>query len=280
MAEGTFVYDSVKDWRVYRQRVDGLIQKENPGDGELSSILANRYCEERYLKFQGAKGPEVEKMCKEYTRFRYSPFEQEHAVKAAIRMEALLKNVKDEKTAQDLRDQFIRTFGYEREQYRWISVDTTSPLVLNREEFWGVRLKEKPLNQWSHRTVKYALAWAKDHNVSADVVAPLVAALPKAPRLRCAKGAAVLLREYEGGTTYGALRYDSKFFDPKVVDCSEAKMKSDKDHLAVLPKIEPHHDRTRWLAVKPDGDWRVYDTNRGRIGGKRLPITVYWEMEY
>ncbi len=274
-AQGTFVYTTKADGEVLRKRVDAMVEKEiGQVDGEFRKAFNNRYCEEKVKKFEGLSGKEIDEMCADFSKYASGPFEHELTLRDAVRVPILAKAIKDEKVRKDYLNRFASTLGHTREAYQWKVTDD------QYDTMRGVNLKETALDTWSFRTVRYAARWAKDNNADADVVAKLEAALPKAPKIRCAKEPGWFYREYEGGSTYGELKFNQNYVHPEVVDCAEAKMKTDPAHIAALPKPTPRMGRSRYLAVQPEEQWRVYNNDYGQIAGKAMNVTIYFEQEY
>lgn len=276
-AEATLIFVDSIDYLAFWDRQIAILEKRyKEPDKHVSDTLYTKACLER-LRFNGITDPEGVKMCVSNGLWRFQFFDLEPAIASIVHLDGYLNVIADKTFVAQTRERFVKTLGYERTKYK----ATVPPAPYkNREEYYGVVVKERPLSAWSYRTVRYALDYAKSRSLDAALVKSLEEALVKAPRYRCKKVSADFVRDYEGGGNYGAPYFAPDREDGDVVPCDEAaKVKPDEQMMKLLPAPKPLDDVHRWLAVDVKGDGKVvYDS--GSIRGKRQPIVVYWEQEY
>lgn len=245
---------------LYEQRVRELVaQSLEFSDGPQERALLNRYCVERYVHFQQLRGPSVDEACQAYWRYYDARFDQAATLQALVKMETLLPAISDEKTVRWLRTRFLHALGFER--------------VYTRGR---VQLHPRPVENWSYRTIRYAIVYARRHGLDPAFVDELIAALPSAPRFRCAAGEGYFVRPLDGGP----LRYHRNHIESTVVSCGEAVVASDPELIAALPPIDDADDRTAWGGVRPRGFWVPFHDDDGNIAGSTLAVTVYWQEEF
>jgi len=248
----------------YQQRVLAILERATGSvTGPPGAAMKNRYCVERYVRFQGITGADVDTMCATYWKYYDSRFDQADMVRGLLLLEALLPALRHEAAAKAHRTRYLKTMGWHRVVHL---KDNAAPGALLLPG--GTRLVENPPEAWSYRTVRYALSYGRQHHLDPEFLAGLEVLLPRAPRHRCVKGEAYLLRDGQAQEW----RYAPNYLEGTVVECAEAPTQSDPQLMKALPVPAPMDDRTRWLGLVPAG--------KGREAGSALKVTVYWEQEH
>lgn len=247
------------------RREEALKWKKFPGSNDYDVAV----CKAVFVEHDGLPetDEDVKRLCKD-GRFAGSE-KLVYWAKGYVKFEMLVEQVKDPEKAKALRTEFARRAGWKREGF---TVHDTSR--------WASRLVEVPMTEWTYRTLRFASTYAKKHGLDAAVVAELDKAMASVARTECVMRPGIFVKQYEGGSTYGAPYFDyPDYREATVVDCKKVKslVTAAADKKA-LPELRPIVG-TKWLAVQPQGAWKVNRNDLGVILNQWQSADAYWERE-
>lgn len=253
------------DVREVERREEAVRWKKFPSSNDLDIAV----CKAVFIEHDGLpeNDEDVRRLCKE-GRFAGSEA-LVYWAKGYVKFEMLVEQVKDAAKAKALRTEFARRAGWKREGFR-----------VHDSSRWASRLVEVPMNQWTYRTLRFASTYAKKHGLDAALVSELDKAMASAARTECVMRPGIFVKPYEGGSTYGAPYFDyPDYREATVVDCKKAKsiVTAAADKKA-LPELRPIVG-TKWLAVQPQGTWKVNRNDLGIILNQWQSADAYWERE-
>lgn len=280
---GAFTPAYVAEARALKERYAALLQQKygaNTADELYGKVLPALLCVEN-LRFAGRLDKKGEADCHKGHR-GYSGFSADDPLKVGLLLEGLLPAL-DEESQQAIRLNYVNTLGFKRTLYKYESLDTTSPNVLNRDTYWGVELERVPTSEWTYRTVRYAHDYAKRHKLDPKTVKDLAAWMPKVRRYSCRRIEGVyLIQDHEGGGRYGRPQVGSwDLSGAKEIDCKKAKrLPSTAAAMKVLKKTNRYDYRVeRWIGAKASGGWQVQKNDLGVPLRKVQPIDLVWREE-
>ncbi len=247
------------------RREEALRWKKFPRSDDLDIAV----CKAVFVEHDGLPetDEDVKRLCKE-GRFAGSEA-LVYWAKGYVKFEMLVEQVKDAAKAKALRTEFARRAGWKREGFR-----------VHDSSRWASRVVEVPMTDWTYRTLRFASTYAKKHGLDAAVVSDLEKAMVSVPRTECVMRPGIFVKPYEGGSTYGAPYFDyPDYREATVVDCKKTKalVTAAADKKA-LPELRPIVG-TKWLAVQPQGAWKVNRNDLGVILNQWQSADAYWERE-
>lgn len=247
------------------RREEALRWKKFPRSSDLDIAV----CKAVFIEHDGLPetDEDVKRLCKD------GSFAGSEALvfwaKGYVKFEMLVEQVKDPAKAKVLRTEFARRAGWKREGFR-----------VHDSSRWASRLVEVPATEWTYRTLRFASTYAKKHGLDGTVVADLEKAAGSVARTECVTRPGIFVKQYEGGSTYGAPYFDyPDYREATVIDCKKAKaiVTAAADKKA-LPELKPIVG-TKWLAVQPQGAWKVNRNDLGVILNQWQNADAYWERE-
>lgn len=247
------------------RREEALRWKKFPGSNDFDVAV----CKVVFVEHDGLPetDEDVKRLCKD-GRFAGSEA-LVYWAKGYVKFEMLVEQVKDAAKAKALRTEFARRAGWKREGF-----------TVHDSSRWASQLVEVPMTEWTYRTLRFASTYAKKHGLDATVVAELDKATGSVARTECVMRPGIFVKQYEGGSTYGAPYFDyPDYREATVVDCKKVKslVTAAADKKA-LPELKPIVG-TKWLAVQPQGAWKVNRNDLGVILNQWQSADAYWERE-
>ncbi|MBM4780307.1 MAG: hypothetical protein GQE15_21610 [Archangiaceae bacterium] len=247
------------------RREEALRWKKFPGSNDLDVAV----CKAVFVEHDGLPetDEDVKRLCKD-GRFAGSEA-LVYWAKGYVKFEMLVEQVKDAAKAKALRTEFARRAGWKREGFR-----------VHDSSRWASRLVEVPMTEWTYRTLRFASTYAKKHGLDAAVLADLDKAMASVARTECVMRPGIFVKQYEGGSTYGAPYFDyPDYREATVVDCKKVKgLVTAAGDKKALPDLKPIVG-TKWLAVQPKGGWKVNRNDLGVILNQWQDADAYWERE-
>ncbi len=247
------------------RREEALKWKKFPSSNDFDIAV----CKAVFVEHNGLPetDEDVKRLCKD-GRFAGSEA-LVYWAKGYVKFEMLVEQVKDAAKAKALRTEFARRAGWKREAF-----------TVHDSSRWASRLVEVPMTDWTYRTLRFASTYAKKHGLDAAVVGDLEKAMASVARTECVMRPGIFVKQYEGGSSYGAPYFDyPDYREATVVDCKKVKglVTAAADKKA-LPDLKPIVG-TKWLAVQPQGAWKVNRNDLGVILNQWQSADAYWERE-